>query len=383
MVAVRDRLRVHDVRLRRGRIAARVGREHVQRVEVGVGRVRLRDGCVVAGGQMRHEAVVRRDAHIVRQPRDHAAGRTLPAGGLVRVVPAKLGDRHDADAAADDDQCQRCRHQQHGQPAPQQLRAPIGVEQAEPVRAVDHGQDQDQPRQRVVVKRLAPQEAPGVEELFGQQRQGKQRVARPEGQQPQRHDEEGERARLDRGREEHVDGVPGLGDDVDDRRRDRRAERAVLVAVGEAVPGREVRDDHRGRHHVHRQAADDHGGDQPPRAAALCQAQQAEHRDEQAQVLADEQQQTAPEQQLAIVAAVERVDRQRGQGRREGDLMEVEVDQRLDRPAEAVCPCDQHRDALAGAPPGESVDDRDRRRDEYRLRDQQHEGVVPEPVQRR
>ena len=144
-----------------------------------------------------------------------------------------------------------------------------------------------------------------------------------------------------------------------------------------------MRDDHRGGQDVHREAAHDHGDDRPARPAALRQAQHAEQGDEQTHVLAHKQQQSAPEQQSAVVSAVERVDGQRREWGGERDFVEVEVDQALYRPAERVRGRDQQRHALAGPPPHEAVDDRDRRGDEHRLRDQQHVGVVPDPVQRR
>ena len=125
-----------------------------------------------------------------------------------------------------------------------------------------------------------------------------------------------------------------------------------------------------------------HGG-RPVRTAPLHDAQQREQEHDGAHVLADEQQQRGPDQQLAVVAPVERVDGEGEQRSRERDLVEVEVDQRLHRPAEPVRTSDDERHAVPGTAPGEPVHDRDRGRDEHGLRDQQHDRVVPDPVQRR
>ena len=165
----------------------------------------------------------------------------------------------------------------------------------------------------------------------------------------------------------------------------------VVGPVGELPAGREVRqyhpddqeEDHGAQHHQGR-AQRDPAAASLPRPGALQHPHDAQHGQHHAHVLAHQQQRQGGGDEAAVAAPVQRVQREGQQRDGEADLVEVEVHQAFQRPAQRIChqqrPVQPARSQMTSQEAGH---DGDGGGDQRRLGDHQGARVVPDPVERR
>jgi hypothetical protein len=161
-------------------------------------------------------------------------------------------------------------------------------------------------------------------------------------------------------------------DDVRDRRLQISAERRVGPVLPGAVrsePGDDdLRDD------LERGDADDREGARQPELA-LTREDDRDHAEGEPHVLAHEQEGEADHDDSAAPPAVERVDQPRDERDRERDLVEVGLDEALQRPPEQVRPGGQEGESRPEATLAERVDGEDRRRDQDAEDEREHARV--------